>query len=1025
MWQRIFTISLYLFCTSGLAGASTYTVKQDGTGNFLTIQAAISAPFVVGGDVIVVHPGIYQELVNFLGKQITVRSTAPTDPDVVAVTVIDGSGFDASVVTCTSGETLSSRLEGLTVMGGNASSGGGIYVRFGAMRIAHCVVTGNSASDVGGGVHLRDGDSVLESCTISANSTAGSGGGVYSKDCSPVLTDCELIGNQSTTGAAAGGGGYFGTNCNPNMTGTLFDGNTSQAYGGGIHLTGGDLTLTSCEFRNNGAPESGGAVFAEEAIGGVVAFTDCIFTGNASGDYLGGGAVYLGWHDDVTVTACSFADNHSSHNGGGLYLRDCGAEGLQPRITFCSFAGNTAQSCGGGIYLYQTNALLAYCDFDTCTAGSAGGGYCDDPSCVVTVGGCTFTGNSANVGGGLATYTYGGGIDDCLFTGNSSLTNGGAVYVNGSTGVFGNCRFEQNEAAGNGGGVFHNYAGTAASFYNCLFADNVAAQDGGGFYNWAGDPTLANCTFWGNQAGGAGGGMYEADLVGGATGSNLILWGNSPDAISDPGWETTISFSDVENGWPGGGNIDEIPFFVDAESGNFGLNRYSACDDAGDNSALPPEYTTDLAGNSRHYDDAMVADTGNGGSPLVDMGAFERQANSYRVVAHVPSSHGTIQAAIDACVHGDEIVVSDGTYEENVDLKGRRVWLHSVSGYLSTAIDATNSGGTVVNCAYRENPETVIEGFLITGGSAAQGGGVRCAGTDPTFLNCEIRENLGGQGAGIYCENGLPQFVNCVVDNNLSSTDGGGIYVLWGAPSFVNCTIADNGAAVEGGGLKNEGGWPMLANCVAWNNFPEQIVDSAGTTVATYSDVQGSWPGAGNIDADPLFEAPGSPDYNYRQTASSPVCDAGDNYALPPEILTDILGYERFQDNESVPDTGSGTPPIVDMGAYEWCVPGTGVADLPLPTTLRFAAARGALDRAAFQFYLPERSTIELSVYDLSGRRIGVLERGGVESGWHEYDWRGVSDEGRRQASGFYFGRLSVRSANESRVLTARLLFLR
>ena len=48
-----------------------------------------------------------------------------------------------------------------------------------------------------------------------------------------------------------------------------------------------------------------------------------------------------------------------------------------------------------------------------------------------------------------------------------------------------------------------------------------------------------------------------------------------------------------------------------------------------------------------------------------------------------------------------------------------------------------------------------------------------------------------------------------------------------------------------------------------------------------------------------------------------PAIDAGDNAALPSGVLTDILGYPRFIDIASVTDTGNGTPPIVDMGAYE------------------------------------------------------------------------------------------------------------
>jgi len=54
-----------------------------------------------------------------------------------------------------------------------------------------------------------------------------------------------------------------------------------------------------------------------------------------------------------------------------------------------------------------------------------------------------------------------------------------------------------------------------------------------------------------------------------------------------------------------------------------------------------------------------------------------------------------------------------------------------------------------------------------------------------------------------------------------------------------------------------------------------------------------------------------------RLQLGSPAIDAGDNSAVPAGITTDLARLPRFMDISGVPDTGSGTPPIVDMGAYE------------------------------------------------------------------------------------------------------------
>ncbi len=101
-----------------------------------------------------------------------------------------------------------------------------------------------------------------------------------------------------------------------------------------------------------------------------------------------------------------------------------------------------------------------------------------------------------------------------------------------------------------------------------------------------------------------------------------------------------------------------------------------------------------------------------------------------------------------------------------------------------------------------------------------------------------------------------------------------------------------------------------------WGNIPDEIGGSQGTYVLTYSDVQGGWPGIGNIDADPLFVDPDSGDF--RLMPGSPCNDAGDNTAVPVGITTDLDGNPRFVDDLGTIDTGNGDPPIVDRGAYEF-----------------------------------------------------------------------------------------------------------
>jgi len=105
-----------------------------------------------------------------------------------------------------------------------------------------------------------------------------------------------------------------------------------------------------------------------------------------------------------------------------------------------------------------------------------------------------------------------------------------------------------------------------------------------------------------------------------------------------------------------------------------------------------------------------------------------------------------------------------------------------------------------------------------------------------------------------------------------------------------------------------------VTNCILWGDSPDEIDNSASIPNVTYCDIQGGYFGTGNIDVNPRFVDPWHGDYRPR----APECvDAGNNAAVPPGVTMDIRGKPRFVDDPNISDTGSGTPPIVDMGTYE------------------------------------------------------------------------------------------------------------
>ncbi len=225
----------------------------------------------------------------------------------------------------------------------------------------------------------------------------------------------------------------------------------------------------------------------------------------------------------------------------------------------------------------------------------------------------------------------------------------------------------------------------------------------------------------------------------------------------------------------------------------------------------------------------------------------------------------------------------------------------------------------------------VLDGVTITAGNANggaandNGGGMYNDIGGPTLRNCTLRDNkAGNSGGGMFNLSSNPVLSNCVFRGNESLFDGGGMFNDQSAPVLTNCTFSGNTmiSVGEGGAMFNDASNAVLTNCILWGDESgtSEIFDTGGSvTTASFSDIAGGFPGAGNIDADPLFFDKILGDLRVR--AGSPCIDAGNNSAVAAGEGVDLGGNPRFIDDISTFDTGSGTAPIVDMGAYEFQPP--------------------------------------------------------------------------------------------------------
>ncbi len=252
----------------------------------------------------------------------------------------------------------------------------------------------------------------------------------------------------------------------------------------------------------------------------------------------------------------------------------------------------------------------------------------------------------------------------------------------------------------------------------------------------------------------------------------------------------------------------------------------------------------------------------------------------------------------------------------------------TITGCTITENTAANNGGGIGS---KQGCSPTINGCTITQNTAGNaGGGMHCDQGDPMLINCVIMDNTAMWGGGFHCSYYAdPTITNSVIVENAATWGGGIDCYQYCSPTITNCTITANRATVGyGGAVKTHNSNLTIANCILWANIPNEIHVYSTYPVLTYCDIEGGWTGDGNIDADPLFGD------GCHLTNGSPCIDAADNGAVPADALDldgdgdvdepipfDLDGNPRFVDDPETDDTGIGTPPIVDMGAFEFQSP--------------------------------------------------------------------------------------------------------
>lgn len=372
---------------------------------------------------------------------------------------------------------------------------------------------------------------------------------------------------------------------------------------------------------------------------------------------------------------------------------------------------------------------------------------------------------------------------------------------------------------------------------------------------------------------------------------------------------------------------------------------------------------------------------------------------------NVPGDVATIQGAIDLSRDGDTVWVNPGTYQEQIDFRGRSVLVKSTDGPETTFIEPIPDVVPTISFSGGETNDAVLEGFGITSPDAkirfesGSGGtlrenqfigvgdvGIMCYWNNggviennlfdgcmrPIFLfggswrivgNTFVNNLNDGSNGTITCHSTDSLYIaHNLFANNAFSVIGGAIMIdSWhGVNTIHNNTIVNNtsdvGNYVGALCLYRTGTCDVFNNIIAFNDdmygiygvYPEEVT-------ATYNNVYANGlgeyylatPGIGSFSTDPLFVDTAAGDYSL--SPLSPCIDAGNP-------------GEEWQD----PD---GT--VNDLGA----IPFAGPVTLPIATNLN--ASPGSLARL-----VGDTPTLYWTFTDSTGSPSGYEVEAGTDNDW-------------------------------------------
>jgi len=935
---------------------------------YSTIQEAIKRSW--NGGTVWIADGIYKGHgncdIDFLGRAIIVRSEKGYENCIIDCQASEHNphrGFNFQ-----NAEEPNSIIVGLTITNAYANDGGSIYCIQSSPTLINCYFRKNSAQNWGGALYSHNGNPTLIDCNFRINS-ANWGGAIAFRYCddNPMLVNCKLSYNSSKIGGAMyndhsnptvtdsnftnnsaryGGGVYNFAGVSPpalrhpKFTNCSFSNNAASSYGGGICNFESSPTVNNCELTDNSARHYGGGMYNNESSSPML--DNCIFSGN-SANY--GGALYCLNPSRAALTNSIIIDNSAKFFGGGLY--GCGGP-----VRNCTIMENTADVGGG---LFECYGQITNCMISSNTAGLHGGALY---SCNGPIISCTIVHNSVS-----AVDHCSGPIINCIIWGKDpcnsptdSMLSVSSIPLyscvqGGSDGI--GCINTDPRFVDPENGNYHllpfSPCKDAGNFYYCM---NIPSTDRDGATRMVNGQIDMGCYETGGMPDSDGDwldatqeslygthpNLPDTDGDGLADGVEILAGMNPLDKDPPRMWQVPVDAH----------TIQQALFFTRPDEtiilaeGTYYENIYLG----GHNITLRCTEPNDF-----NVVSATIINGDTDRNPETMSGRVVNLAGNKDTTCHVwgLTITGGSTNAKGGGIYGAATrpKISNCIINNNYALDGGG-GLYDCDGPISNCTVTGNLAkdggglhyceGPITNCTITENMANYRGGGLFDcGGEFICNGPYDC---DFTITNCIVSDNSASTGAGMYNNLANPSLLSCTLGNNTASEFGGGVYNYASNPTFVNCIFSGN-SANNGGGMYNYENtystlthctfadnsalngnamacdsrdqiyqsFLQLANCILWDGGNEIWNYNNSIIKMNYSNVQGNWPGMGNIDTDPKFADTNNSDY--RLLAGSPCIDAG----IDALIYEDIDGNIRPSNFPGLDNNGE--LPDFDMGAYE------------------------------------------------------------------------------------------------------------